>query len=50
VVYTSGIYKHFEDTGRPELAWIILSIHMLVGIAAILLFTKYAGLFKEQEK
>jgi dipeptide/tripeptide permease len=48
-VYTSGIYRHFEQTGKPEFAWIILGIHMLVGIAAILLFTRFAGLFKQQE-
>ena len=50
VVYTSGIYRHFEEAGKPEFAWIILSIHVLVGIAAILLFSKFAGLFKEQDK
>jgi len=48
-VYTSGIYKYFEAKGSPEYAWIILALHMLAGIAAIWLFSRIAGLFKEQE-
>lgn len=49
VIYTSWIYKYFEQTGHLEYVWLILAVHMLLGIAAMLLFTHYAGLFKEQE-
>jgi proton-dependent oligopeptide transporter, POT family len=49
LVYTSGIYRYFESRGDPEHAWIILAIHMLAGIAAIWLFSRFAGLFKEQD-
>ncbi len=49
LVYTSGIYRYFESRGDPEYAWIILAIHMLAGIAAIWLFSRFAGLFKEQD-
>lgn len=49
IVYTSGIYKYFESRGNPEYAWIVLALHMLAGIAFIWLFTRIAGLFKEQE-
>jgi dipeptide/tripeptide permease len=48
-IYTSIVYKHFETTGHPEFVWLVLGIHMLAGIVAILLFTHFAGLFKEQE-
>ncbi len=48
-VYTTGIYPYFERTGNPEYVWIVLSIHALAGIVAIWLFSRVAGLFKEQE-
>jgi POT family proton-dependent oligopeptide transporter len=48
-IYTSGIYGHFERIGHLEYVWLILGIHMLVGIAAILLFSHFAGQFREQE-
>jgi dipeptide/tripeptide permease len=50
VVYTSGIFKYFEGKGTPEYTWVILGIHMLAGLAAILIFSRFAGLFKEQDK
>jgi proton-dependent oligopeptide transporter, POT family len=49
VIYTSGIYSHFEKTGHTEYAWFIMCAHMLVGIAALLLFSRFAGQFKEQK-
>lgn len=49
IMYTSGIYRHFEIKGNPEYAWIVLAVHMLAGIASIWLFSRISGLFKEQE-
>lgn len=49
IVYTSGFFRYFESKGHPEKVWIVLAIHMLAGIAAIWLFSRIAGLFKEQE-
>lgn len=49
IMYTSGIYRHFEIKGNPEHAWIVLAVHMLAGIASIWLFSRISGLFKEQE-
>jgi POT family proton-dependent oligopeptide transporter len=48
--YTRIVYNHFINTGHPENVWFILSIHMLIGVAAIMLFSRVAGLFKVQEK
>jgi POT family proton-dependent oligopeptide transporter len=48
-IYTSGIYRYYEQTGHLEFVWLILGIHMLVGIAAILLFSRFVGQFREQE-
>jgi dipeptide/tripeptide permease len=50
IVYTSGIFVHFEKTGHPEYVWITLSVHMLIGVASVLLFSHFAGLFKVQDK
>lgn len=49
IIYTTGIYDHFERSGRLEFVWLILGIHMLIGIVAILLFSRFAGLFREQD-
>lgn len=49
LVYTSGIHRYFEESGHPEYTWFVLAIHMLAGITAIWLFSRIAGLFKEQE-
>jgi dipeptide/tripeptide permease len=49
VIYTSGIYSHFEGIGHTEYVWLILGVHILVGIVTILLFSRFAGQFKEQE-
>jgi dipeptide/tripeptide permease len=49
VVYTSRVYNHFDLKGHAEVVWIILALHILVGVAAILLFSRFVGTFKEQE-
>ena len=49
VIYTSRVYNHFESTGHTEYLWLILAAHVLAGMAAILLFSRFAGHFKEQE-
>lgn len=50
LMYTSWIYRVFNENGKPEWVWITLGLHLLVGILAILLFTKFGGQFKVQEK
>ncbi|MDH7599710.1 MAG: MFS transporter [Sedimentisphaerales bacterium] len=48
-IYTS-IYGHVEKAGHPEYIWYILACHLLIGIAAIYLFTKLAGQFTERQE
>ena len=50
VIYTSGIYRYFEQNGHIEYVWLILGIHMVVGIVIILLFSHFVGQFRELEK
>jgi len=49
IIYTSVIYRYFEHNGHLEYVWLILGIHMVVGIAAIGLFSHFAGQFREQD-
>ena len=49
VLYTSRVYNYFDVTGHTEYIWFVLGIHVVIGIAAILLFSRIAGAFKEQE-
>lgn len=49
VVYTSGLYSHFEKINHTEYIWLVLGAHVVVGVVAILLFTYFAGQFREQE-
>jgi len=49
LIYTSGIYSYFERTDRSEFVWFVLGAHILTGIAAILIFSRFVGQFKEQE-
>ena len=48
----SGLYTWlmgvFESAGKPEYIMYTLAVHMLLGIAAIYIFTKTLGDFKEQ--
>lgn len=46
--YTS-LYGYFRGMDHPEYVWYSLAAHLTVGIAAIVLFMKIAGQFKEQE-
>jgi dipeptide/tripeptide permease len=49
VLYTSRVYNYFDIAGHTEYIWFVLGIHVVIGIAAILLFSRIAGAFKEQE-
>jgi POT family proton-dependent oligopeptide transporter len=49
IIYTSGVYSHFENNGHSEVVWFILSGHILLGIIILLVFSYFAGQFKEQE-
>jgi len=48
-IYTS-LYGHIEKAGHPGYVWYILAGHLVVGIAAIGLFTKVAGEFHERKE
>ena len=48
-LYTT-LYGAFRDAGNPEMVWYTLAIHMVLGIAAILIFTRSVGEFKELEE
>ena len=45
-IYT-WIYGIFRDMGRVEYVWYVLAAHVLLGMLAIWLFTKFLGEFKE---
>jgi POT family proton-dependent oligopeptide transporter len=49
LVYTS-LYGYFRESGNPEYVWYTLAIHMVLGILAIMLFTRSAGEFTELEE
>jgi dipeptide/tripeptide permease len=49
MIYTS-LYGRFQSIGHPGYVWYILAGHVLVGIAAIYLFTRLAGEFHEQKE
>ncbi|MBN1597395.1 MAG: MFS transporter [Bacteroidales bacterium] len=46
ITYTKW-FGLFEENGKPEMIWYILGAHTVLGIAAIFIFTKTAGEFKE---
>ncbi len=50
---TSGLYTwaygHVRDAGHPEHIWYIMGAHYLLAIAALTIFMRTAGEFKEQE-
>jgi len=48
-LYTT-LYGIFRDGGNPEYVWYTLAVHMILGIIAILIFTRSAGEFKELEE
>lgn len=49
LIYTSWIYRVLNENSTPEWVWIILGLHLLVGIVAIFIFSKLGGQFKMQE-
>lgn len=48
VVYTS-LYGYFRDQNHPEYIWFTLAAHFVLAVVVLLVFTKVAGEFKEQE-
>jgi dipeptide/tripeptide permease len=49
VVYTS-LYGYLREQGRSESVWFVLAAHLVVAIIVLLVFKRFAGEFKEQEK
>ncbi len=49
VTYTT-LYGRFSDSGHPEYIWYALALHTIVGILILMLFTRLAGEFHEQEE
>ena len=47
--YTS-LFGYFRGINHPEYVWYVLAVHLIVGIAALLLFMRLAGQFKEQDQ
>jgi POT family proton-dependent oligopeptide transporter len=48
VTYTT-LYGRFGDAGHPEYVWYALALHTLVGIIVLMVFTRFAGEFREQQ-
>jgi dipeptide/tripeptide permease len=48
-LYTT-LYGAFRNSGHPEYVWYTLAAHMVLGIIAIMIFTRSAGEFKELEE
>jgi len=49
LIYTP-LYGYFQEAGHPGYIWYVLAGHLIVGIAAIYLFTKTAGEFHERKE
>jgi len=49
VTYTA-LYGRFTESGHPEYIWYTLAAHTVIGLLALILFTRKAGEFREQEK
>lgn len=47
-LYTA-LYGRFDGQGHPEYVWYTLAAHYLAGIAALHLFVRVAGAFKERD-
>lgn len=47
-IYTT-LYGHFRELGHPDYVWYVLGAHMVAGIAALWLFTRTLGEFRELE-
>jgi dipeptide/tripeptide permease len=48
-IYTRYIYSYFERIDHTEYVWLVLALHIFIGISAILLFSRFAGQFKVQD-
>jgi dipeptide/tripeptide permease len=48
-LYTT-LYGVFRDAGNPEYVWYTLGAHIVLGILAIVIFTRSVGEFKELEE
>lgn len=49
ITYTT-LYGVFRESGHPEFVWFALAGHVLLGIIVLLVFTRIAGEFKEQDE
>jgi dipeptide/tripeptide permease len=47
VIYTSIVFKYFVKISRPELTWIVLAGHIIIGIFVFIIYTKTSGGLKE---
>jgi len=50
VIYTSTLYRIFENMNHPEYVWYTLGGHLILGIIVIYLYTKTVGKFTEREE
>lgn len=48
ILYQS-VFGYYSTKSQPEYVWYVLSAHMILGIIAILIFSKTLGEFKEME-
>ncbi len=46
IIFTT-LYGQFSQMGHPEYVWLALAVNMVLGIVAIILFTRSLGEFKE---
>ncbi|MGE5295146.1 MAG: MFS transporter [Solirubrobacterales bacterium] len=49
LIYTP-LYGYFQGANHPGYIWYVLAGHLIVGVVAIYLFTKFAGEFHEQKE
>jgi dipeptide/tripeptide permease len=49
VTYTS-LYGRFNDMGHPEYVWFTLALHTIAGVLLLMIFTRTAGAFREQDR
>ncbi len=49
VTYTT-LFGHFSDQGHPEFLWFALAAHAFAGVIALMIFTRLAGEFREQNQ
>jgi hypothetical protein len=44
------LFGRFADSGHPEYVWYALALHTIIGVLVLMLFTRMAGEFSEQEE